>query len=136
MSAPIRPARPADLELLVAMISEFYAESGYPLDASQARDAMEELCSDAALGRLWLITEAAEPVGYIAVTFGLSLEYQGRDAFIDDLHIRRAFRAGASAAACWRSSSESVASSAFAPCTSATIQAALSGSRSELSCRY
>ena len=31
-------------------------------------------------------------LGYLAVTFGFSLEFYGRDAFIDELFIRPAFR--------------------------------------------
>jgi len=44
------------------------------------------------LGRLWLIVSPHEPVGCIAVTFGFSLEHQGRDAFIDDFFIGPRFR--------------------------------------------
>jgi len=54
MSAPVRTARPEDLELLVRFIGEFYAESGYALDAALARRAMGELLRDPSLGRLWL----------------------------------------------------------------------------------
>ena len=73
-------------------MGEFYAESGYPLDQEIARSAFLELIENPDLGRVWLILLSGEPVGYIAVTFGFSLEYYGRDGFIDDLFIRAPFR--------------------------------------------
>ncbi len=90
--APLRPAAPGDLALLVSLMREFYDESGYPLDEGRARDALGRLTADPALGRLWLVLHGGEPVGYVALTLGFSLEYYGRDAFVDDLYIRPAFR--------------------------------------------
>ncbi len=92
MVSPIRLARADDLALVASLMGEFYAESGYPLDATLARAALETLIEDASLGRLWLILSLEQPVGYIAVTFGFSLEFYGRDAFIDDLFIQPPFR--------------------------------------------
>lgn len=90
--APIRPAREADLALLLRMLAEFHREEGYPLDEAAAARALDALVSDPSLGRLWLVLADGAPVGYVAVAFGFSLEYLGRDAFIDDLFIRPAFR--------------------------------------------
>ncbi len=88
MTSPLRLAAQDDLDLLVAMIGEFYAESGYALDAVRARDAFARLLGDETLGRVWLVRDGDEDVGYIALTLGFSLEYYGRDAFIDDFYIR------------------------------------------------
>ncbi|HKY60956.1 MAG TPA: GNAT family N-acetyltransferase [Gemmatimonadota bacterium] len=90
--SPIRLARPDDLELVTLLMGEFYVESGYPLDHQLASAALAQLIEDRELGRLWLILDAGNPVGYIAVTFGFSLEYYGRDAFIDDLFIQLSSR--------------------------------------------
>jgi GNAT superfamily N-acetyltransferase len=35
---------------------------------------------------------AGEPVGYLVVTLGYSLEYGGRDAFVDEVYIRSTHR--------------------------------------------
>jgi len=73
-------------------MSEFYAESDMPLDRPLASAALAQLVADPALGRIWIIVSSGEAVGYVAVTLGFSLEFFGRDAFIDDLFIRPAFR--------------------------------------------
>ena len=47
---------------------------------------------DHTLGRVWLITTEKEAIGYIVVTFGYSLEYHGRDAFIDEFFVTASHR--------------------------------------------
>jgi len=91
-NSPIRLARCEDLDLVASLLGEFYAESGYPFDRGLSRGALAALIEDSSLGRLWLILKAEVPIGYIAVTFGFSLELCGRDAFIDDFFIQPAFR--------------------------------------------
>jgi ribosomal protein S18 acetylase RimI-like enzyme len=88
----LRRAGLEDLDLAVEMMREFYEESGFTLHIERGREAMRGLIADAVLGRLWLVEEAGAVAGYIALTFGWSIEYQGRDAFIDDLYLRSAFR--------------------------------------------
>lgn len=88
----LRLASTDEVDLLVQLIGEFYAESGYPLDEAAARGAFTQLVTQPELGRVWLVLVVDEPVGYLALTFGFSLEYYGRDAFIDDFYIRPAHR--------------------------------------------
>lgn len=88
----LRGATPADLELLVAMMGDYYQEVDSRFDAHSARRAMGELSESPALGRLWLIEPEREPCGYLALTFGFSLELGGRDAFLDDLYVKPAHR--------------------------------------------
>ena len=88
----MRLARADDLELVASLMAEFYAESGYPFDRALACAALAKLIEDRDIGRLWLISTSEKAVGYVALTFGFSLEFYGRDAFIDDLFIRPAFR--------------------------------------------
>ncbi|MDP3938574.1 MAG: GNAT family N-acetyltransferase [Deltaproteobacteria bacterium] len=83
----LRLARSDDADRILEMMSAFYAESDMPLDRGQARAALATLTADPALGRLWTIQPGNALAGYIAVTFGFSLEYLGRDAFIDDFYI-------------------------------------------------
>jgi ribosomal protein S18 acetylase RimI-like enzyme len=88
----LRLARPDDVALLVEWMREFYAEQGYPFEPAPHTEAIRGLVADPALGRLWWIEDAGERAGYVALCFGWSLEYQGRDAFVDDLYLRPAFR--------------------------------------------
>jgi ribosomal protein S18 acetylase RimI-like enzyme len=70
----------------------YYAADGYPFDEALARSAVARLAADSSLGRLWVVAEDGAVVGYLALTFGFSLEYGGRDAFIDEVVIDDAHR--------------------------------------------
>lgn len=70
----------------------FYAIDDYPFDQELAEHLIVELTENEYLGRLWLISNGHEIIGYIALTFGFSFEYAGRDAFIDELFIKEGFR--------------------------------------------
>jgi ribosomal protein S18 acetylase RimI-like enzyme len=62
------------------------------------------LLRDPSLGRVWIIlantdetykhekTERELPVGYIVLCFGYSLEWLGRDAFVDEFYLRPDYR--------------------------------------------
>lgn len=92
MPSPIRLAQADDLEVVASLMAEFYSESGYPFNRAMAWAALTKLIEEPDVGRLWLILNPEKAVGYIAVTFGFSLEFYGRDAFIDDLFIQPPFR--------------------------------------------
>jgi ribosomal protein S18 acetylase RimI-like enzyme len=92
MDPHLRAATLGDCPLLVTLMSEFYAESGYPLNRRRAQAAFSELLADQGLGQVWLIQAEPGPVGYVVLTLGYSMEYGGRDAFVDDLFIRPIFR--------------------------------------------
>lgn len=85
-------AQPADAERLIPLLREFYAYEHIAFDEADARRALVQLLDDARLGRFYLITIGDELVGYMVVTFGFSLEFKGRDAFVDELFLRADFR--------------------------------------------
>lgn len=84
----IRRAKLNDLPTLTTLRGEFYSESGYPFDAATARAAAEELMRSPRFGAIWVIRLRDEPVGYAVVCVGYSLEYGGRDAFLDEIYVR------------------------------------------------
>lgn len=83
----LREATAADLDALLVMQRQYYAEDGYPFAASEARAVLARFLADPALGRIWLIDDAGAAVGYLALTFGYSFEFRGRDAFVDELYL-------------------------------------------------
>lgn len=91
METPIVPAGPRDGALVHSLVGEFYAEAGYPFDAERAARAVDLLLGAPDFGRI-LLARRAEVAGYVAVTFGFSLEFHGRDAFVDELFVRPACR--------------------------------------------
>ena len=76
-----------DSAAIVAMMQGYYAEDGYEFNEGRALDAIGVLVGDPSVGRLWVAVVDERVVGYLAVTLGFSLEYRGRDAFIDELFI-------------------------------------------------
>lgn len=81
-----------DIPRLVALMTEFYAEAATPLNAARAAEAFAALLSDDRLGHVWLIQAGNYDVGYVVVTFSYSMEFGGRNAFLDDLFIQAPFR--------------------------------------------
>jgi len=92
MEPIFRIATDADPELRLAMMREYYAYDGHAYDEARARVALVTFLREPSFGRAWLICDAETPVGYIVLTFGYSLEYLGRDAFIDELYLRESHR--------------------------------------------
>jgi GNAT superfamily N-acetyltransferase len=85
-------AAASDAALLVPLLREFYAYDHISFDEPEARRALAQLLGDARLGRVYLIRVADELIGYFVLTFGFSLEFKGRDAFVDELFLRAEFR--------------------------------------------
>jgi GNAT superfamily N-acetyltransferase len=99
----LRPARPEDCDRILPLMAQYYTEDGYAFVAAEARAALARFLGDPSLGRLWVFVAAGEVVGYAALTLGYSLEYRGRDAFVDELYLVPAHRGaglGARALAC------------------------------------
>ena len=81
-----------DIEILVALMREFYAEANYSLDLTRARESFEQLQRQPALGRAFIVNAGSEVAGYLVLTLTFSMEYGGLSAFLDDLYIRPHFR--------------------------------------------
>jgi GNAT superfamily N-acetyltransferase len=92
MEPSFRVAADSDADLLLEMMREYYAFDGHAFERSRARAALLTFLREPSFGRAWLICEAEKPVGYMVLTFGYSLEYLGRDAFIDEFYLREAYR--------------------------------------------
>lgn len=92
MPAEIRLAEASEADAIVAMMQELYAADAQPFDARAARRALLELLADPALGSVWLLCEGGEVAGYAVACFGFSLEYHGRDAFLDEIFVKAAHR--------------------------------------------
>lgn len=92
MTNIVRRAIREDILDLVGLMRSFYGEANYPLDEGWAAGAFETLLSEPSLGAVWLAFEGSEPAGYVVLTVRFSMEYGGRDAFVDDLFVRPEFR--------------------------------------------
>lgn len=87
-----RVAVESDAGLLLEFMQAYYAFDGHGFDREKARGALLSLLRDPNFGRAWLILDASVPVGYIVICFGYSLEWLGRDAFVDEFFLREDYR--------------------------------------------
>ena len=87
-----RVAAESDAPTLLQFMREYYAFDGHGFDQQKANGALITLLRGPSLGRVWLILDGAAPVGYVVLCFGYSLEWLGRDAFIDEFYLREEYR--------------------------------------------
>src|SRR5919198_1681243 len=90
--ASFRIAMLDDVGCILPMVRELYALDHIPFDEQRVRAALLDLLQHPSYGCAWVILDGAEPAGYLIVTFDFSLEYGGREAFIDELFIRESRR--------------------------------------------
>lgn len=87
MATTYRPVLASDIDLVVAMMREFYGIDGYPMDESRSRELFREFLDNEDLGKCWLILFDGDVVGYVILTFVFSFEFGGKMAFVDELYI-------------------------------------------------
>lgn len=92
MTDPSRPATPADVRDIIALVEEYYRHEGYPFDAAGLTGVVARLIDNPSRGLLWVIEPEDRIVGYCVLTWGYSLEHRGLDAFIDELYVAPAHR--------------------------------------------
>ncbi|MBE7556137.1 MAG: GNAT family N-acetyltransferase [Anaerolineales bacterium] len=90
--AAFTPAQPADIGLLLRFNRELNEHDGAPFDEARTCTALKNLIGRPDLGGIWLIGVAGRPVGYLVLTWGYSLEFGGRDAFLDELYLEAGYR--------------------------------------------
>ena len=87
-----RLAAESDSVTLLSLMRAYYAFDGHGFDEQKARAVLFTLLRDANLGRVWLILDGESPVGYVVICFGYSLEWLGRDAFVDEFYLLPEYR--------------------------------------------
>ena len=87
MEATCKAAGHADMDVLLALRREFCRHLEIAFDEQRAGGALACLLNDQSLGRVWLIDSGGATVGYLVLIFSHSLEFDGRDAFVDELYI-------------------------------------------------
>ena len=92
MAAGVRPAGSSDLELLLGLHEEFSREDGAAFEPAAACAALAGLLREPSLGGAWIIEHEGQPAGYLVLCFGYSIEFRGRDAFLDEIYVRRDMR--------------------------------------------
>jgi ribosomal protein S18 acetylase RimI-like enzyme len=92
MAATFSLATASDENHLIALMRAFYAVEHLRFDEDAVRRALRALFGDGRFGQVFLIRSEGEVAGYLVLAFGFSLEFHGRDAFVDELYVREPFR--------------------------------------------
>ena len=88
MSEAFRAAVTADVPHLLELQHAFYSSEGYPWKRDSMERGMLRLIADPLLGRVFVAGGGETLDGYLVLAFGFSLEFGGRDAFVDELYVR------------------------------------------------
>ena len=110
MDVRLQIAGKKDLHLLLDYVRAYHEFEGIE-DSNEVASSIRPLLERNDSGRIWLDQTESGPVGYIAVCFDYSIEFAGRDAFIDEMFIvpkQRAKGIGKAALRLLRSEAESL----------------------------
>lgn len=91
-TAEIKIASIGDLEILLPLVRAFHEFEDLHTTDDQRKSSLTTLLVNGELGGIWLIYCDHQSVGYIALCVGYSIEFAGKDAFIDEFYIRPEFR--------------------------------------------
>jgi len=86
MEAETFEAGANDTADLLALMRSFYTEEEYPFDEARTERALRAMLANPFFGAVWVFRLDGRAVGYLVVTHGYSLEFGGRDAFVDELY--------------------------------------------------
>jgi ribosomal protein S18 acetylase RimI-like enzyme len=91
-TALVRRAVRSDVDALVALMREFYAEASYALDAKWAQTSFERLLTHSDLGCVWLAECRGVAAGHAVLTLRYTMEHGALSGYIDDLFVKPKFR--------------------------------------------
>lgn len=90
MDIDFEPVREGAAEALIALFRACHDEDGQVLSVrfeAAVREIAQAQAQAEPLARAWFIRHGGKSVGYVVVTVGYSVEYGGRDGFIDDVYL-------------------------------------------------
>lgn len=88
----VRVATLTDIDALVRLMQQFYAEADFVLSEHAASRTFEALLDDSRLGQVWMIEDDGHPAGFVVLTVCFSMEYGGLRGFIDDFYVAPQYR--------------------------------------------
>ena len=77
----------ADLDEVLDLVAAYHRFEAIEMAAGERRHTLARLIGDPDLGSIWLIRRGRRTLGYVAVCLGYSIEFGGRDAFLDELYL-------------------------------------------------
>lgn len=81
-----------DIEVLLVLMTDFYAIDGYPIDPEITRKNFVHFIENPNLGQSFIIEHDGKVAGYIILNFLFSFEFGGTIAFLDELYVDSNFQ--------------------------------------------
>jgi GNAT superfamily N-acetyltransferase len=88
----LEPAQQKDISVLLPFVRQFYHHFRYPYHEAQKTDALMHFIQDESLGRILIVRNNENAIGYVLIAFCFSLEFNGVIAFVDELFIEPSSR--------------------------------------------
>lgn len=85
-------AKTDDLDRIMRLVADYHGEEGIDQSEDTRRGAILPLLEGSPHGVIYLMGPARAPIGYVAVSFGWSIEFGGMDGFVDEIYVRPAVR--------------------------------------------
>src|SRR5215472_7362098 len=89
-----RAAVPSDIDVLLRLMQGLQQDDPWcvPFREKEVRETLHELLVNRSAGRAFLISHGELCIGYLVLSFDFSIEYGGKNAWIDELFVQREFR--------------------------------------------
>ena len=88
----IHLAGPQDAARLLPLMAAFHEEENLHTTPEHREAALMPLLHGSPHGQAFLIGPRIAPIGYVVLTLGWSIEFGGKDAFVDELYLRASVR--------------------------------------------
>jgi diamine N-acetyltransferase len=85
----IKPVGLEDLPILLSLMRAMQEDDPWsaPFEDDRVREAVRNLLANPGFGQAWLVHDGGRIVGYAVMAFDHSLEYGGRNAWVDEIFI-------------------------------------------------
>jgi len=87
MNINLQLSTESDDSLVEKFVKSYHSFEGVSHSGPDAAAAIRPLLGPSSLGRVWLIYLGSQPIGYVVICFGYTIEFSGRDAFVDEMFI-------------------------------------------------
>jgi ribosomal protein S18 acetylase RimI-like enzyme len=87
MTTEIRLATVRHIDELLPLVRAYHDFEGVVQDDLKRRDAIASLLMTPDFGHIWMIYSDSVLAGYIAITLGYSIEFGGKDGFVDEFFL-------------------------------------------------
>jgi len=84
----IHRATPEDAPRILPLMAAFHEEEHTEVDDAHRQAALSPLLDGSPYGEVFIIGPHIAPIGYVVLTYGWSIEFGGKDAFVDEVYLR------------------------------------------------